>query len=90
MMILYLLPKKDLCLIHKYFVNISNKIGFSYNNYFMTLQDFILCIHAFLEEYTGQNIYSLNEMMSITSNNPYKIENFIFNFLAIKDHCQLI
>ncbi|BCL65719.1 hypothetical protein IOLA_087 [uncultured bacterium] len=84
MMILYLLPKKDLCLIHKYFVNISNKIGFSYNNYFMTLQDFILCIHAFLEEYTGQNIYSLNEMMSITSNNPYKIENFIFNFFSNK------
>lgn len=84
MRILYVIPKKDLCVLHKSFVYLSNKIGIAYKKGFVTLQDFILCIHAFLEEYSGIKIYSLNEIMSMTSHNPYRLESFVFNFLSNK------
>lgn len=84
MRILYVLPKHNLCLLHKLIIYLTNKLGFRYKDNFITLQDFILCLHSFIEEYLGMQIYSLNEIMSMTSNNPYKLESFIFNFFFNK------
>lgn len=85
MRILYIFPKSHLCNLHSFFSYMFNKIGFNYKNRFINLQDFVLSVHAFLEEYSGLKIYSLSEVMSITSYNPYRLENFIFNLVFNKN-----